>query len=74
MEITTHHGALDLLRETAPKAEVKSDIRFIDSDKYITAAGISAGIDMSLYVVGKLLGQDIAEKTAAYMEYDWKKY
>ncbi len=71
MEITTHHGALDLLRETAPKAEVRSDVRFIDNDRYITAAGISAGIDMSLYVVGKLLGRDIAEKTASYMEYNW---
>ncbi len=71
LEITTHHGALDLLRETAPKAIVRSDKRFIDNGKYIIAAGISAGIDMSLYVVEKLLGKDIAEKTAQYMEYDW---
>jgi transcriptional regulator GlxA family with amidase domain len=36
------------------------------------SAGISAGIDMSLFVIGKLLGKEKAEETAQYMEYDWK--
>jgi transcriptional regulator GlxA family with amidase domain len=38
----------------------------------IVAAGISAGIDMSLHVVARLLGETEALKTARYMEYDWK--
>jgi transcriptional regulator GlxA family with amidase domain len=32
-------------------------------------AGIAAGIDMSLHVVGRLLGKEVAEKTARQMEY-----
>jgi transcriptional regulator GlxA family with amidase domain len=36
------------------------------------SAGIATGIDMSLYVVAKLLGKEQAVKTAQYMEYDWK--
>ena len=66
---TTHHGALDLLRELAPNTTIVENQRFVDNGKIITSGGIAAGIDMSLHVVGKLLGTAQAEKTAEYMEY-----
>lgn len=66
---TTHHLALDLLQELAPNTTVVSDRRFVDNGKIITSGGIAAGIDMSLYVVSKILGRAAAEKTAEYMEY-----
>jgi transcriptional regulator GlxA family with amidase domain len=71
LEATTHRGALDLLREAAPGARIREGARFVDNGRVIVAAGISAGIDMSLYVVGRLLGQDLAEEAAGYMEYHW---
>lgn len=72
LEATTHHGALDLLRETAPRTRISPEKRFVDNGRVIVSAGISAGIDMSLYVVARLLGEAEAWKTARYMEYDWK--
>jgi transcriptional regulator GlxA family with amidase domain len=66
---TTHHQALDLLRKLAPNTTVVANRRFVDNGKIITSGGIAAGIDMSLYVVGKLLGTAAAEKTANHMEY-----
>lgn len=69
---TTHHLAIDLLKEIAPNTEIRAGDRFVDNGKIILSAGISAGIDMSLYVVAKLLGKEEAIKTAEYMEYDWK--
>ncbi|MCU0545508.1 MAG: DJ-1/PfpI family protein [Oscillatoriaceae cyanobacterium Prado104] len=66
---TTHHQALELLKELAPHTTVVGDRRFVDNGKIITSGGIAAGIDMSLYVVGKLLGSAAAEKTANHMEY-----
>src|SRR6185369_2550093 len=72
LETTTHHGSLDLLRELAPTASVHSDRRFIDNGRVICSAGISAGIDMSLHVVARLHGQDVAAKTARQMEYNWQ--
>ncbi|MBI5585664.1 MAG: DJ-1/PfpI family protein [Deltaproteobacteria bacterium] len=72
LEATTHHGALDLLRQHTPRTKISPEKRFIDNGKVIVSAGISAGIDMSLYVVGRLLGEDEALQTARYMEYDWK--
>ncbi len=72
LEATTHHQVIENLRELAPSAVVRENVRFVDNGKIMTAAGISAGIDLSLHVVRKLLGGEIAAKTARYMEYDWQ--
>ncbi len=71
LEATTHHGAIGLLRQTAPKATVHADRRFVDNGRVICSAGIAAGIDMSLHVVGRLLGEEIAKRTAKQIEYSW---
>lgn len=68
---TTHHSTLDLLRDLAPHSRIYADRRFVDNGRIITSAGISAGIDMSLHVVARLLGQAKAEETARDMEYEW---
>jgi transcriptional regulator GlxA family with amidase domain len=71
---TSHHEAFENLRELAPQVDWQEgdwrETRFIDNGNIITAGGISAGIDMSLYVVSKLLGRDKARATADYMEYN----
>ncbi len=69
---TTHHGAIDLLKRTAPNTTVVDDQRFVDNGRVILAAGVSAGIDMSFHVVEKLLGSEAALRTAKQMEYHWK--
>jgi transcriptional regulator GlxA family with amidase domain len=73
LSATTHHGAIELLKEVAPKTDVLESERIVDNRRIVLSAGISAGIDMSLYVVSRLLGQAQAEETATYMEYDWSK-
>lgn len=72
LPVVTHHGVVDHLRELAPAAEVRTGERFIDTGRVVTTGGISAGIDGSFYVVARLLGDDVAARTAAYMEYDWR--
>lgn len=69
LKVTTHAGAFDLLAELAPLAEIDRSARFVDNGTVVTSAGISAGIDMSLHVVGQLFGSGMADKTASYMEY-----
>jgi transcriptional regulator GlxA family with amidase domain len=69
LKSTTHHSAFELLGEIAPGTEIVRDVRFVDNGKVITAAGISAGIDMSLYVIEMLYSIETAQHTAAYMEY-----
>jgi transcriptional regulator GlxA family with amidase domain len=72
LEAITHHGAIDLLGQVAPKTTVHAECRFVDNGRVICSAGIAAGIDMSLHVVGRLLGREVAEKTARQMEYPWQ--
>jgi transcriptional regulator GlxA family with amidase domain len=72
LEATTHHGAIGLLREVAPKTTLHTDRRFVDNGRVVCSAGIAAGIDMSLHVVARLLGLEVAEKTARQMEYPWQ--
>ena len=60
LEATTHHGAIDLLRQTAPQTTVHADRRFVDNGRVVCSAGIAAGIDMSLHVLARLLGRDVA--------------
>ena len=69
LKSTTHHSAFELLGEIAPDTEIIREVRFVDNGNVITAAGISAGIDMSLYVVEMLYGKETARNTAEYMEY-----
>lgn len=71
LEATTHHGAIDLLQSIAPKTTVHADRRFVDNGRVVCSAGIAAGIDMSLHVVGRLYGADVAHRTARQMEYPW---
>ena len=64
---TTHWGALETLAALDPTIKVCRK-RYVDQG-IVTSAGISAGIDMALYVVGELLGPEVSEDTARYMEY-----
>jgi transcriptional regulator GlxA family with amidase domain len=72
LQATTHHSAFDELAETAPKCTIVRDRRYVDNGRIITSAGITAGIDTSLYVVQRLLGSEIAHETAQHMEYPWQ--
>jgi transcriptional regulator GlxA family with amidase domain len=72
LEATTHQGTLSALRRMAPRTVVHSDLRFVDNGKVITAAGVSAGVDASLHIVSRLLGEERARQTARYMEYAWE--
>ena len=73
MEVTTHWEDIGELRQSFPGLVVRENVRWIDSGHIVTSAGISAGIDMSLHLVGRLAGRDHAEKTARQMEYNWQK-
>jgi len=68
-EFTTHHAVVDDLIAIAPKSIYRKGVRFVDNGRLMTAAGISAGIDLSLYIVEKLYGARVKEQTMKYMEY-----
>ncbi len=73
-EATTWHGAINGLRMLAPNTIVHDDQRWVDNGSVVTSAGVSAGIDASLHIVARLCGEEVAQSTAEYMEYDWRPH
>ncbi|MCA0234489.1 MAG: DJ-1/PfpI family protein [Bacteroidetes bacterium] len=71
LKATTHFMALDSLRAISTEIEVVEKVRYVDNGTVILSAGVSAGIDMSYYVVSKLLGAEIATEAARYAQYDY---
>ena len=69
----THHEVYDHMKQIVPTGEPRTEQRFVRSGNIFTSGGISAGIDLSFHIVNLLHGEDIAVKTATYMEYDWNK-
>lgn len=73
MEVTTHHEVFDDIRRIAPRATLNQKARFVDNGRILTAGGISAGIDVAFHIVRKLHGDEVADRTARYMEYgNWQ--
>ncbi len=73
LSATTHFKAVEQMRAVAPNTQIFPEKRWIDNGRIILSAGVSAGIDMSLYIVSKLHGEAIAVDTAIYIQYDYWK-
>ena len=69
---TTHHEFLDKLQKEYPDIQVKRGVRFVEGEKISTAGGLTSGTDLALRVVERYFGREVAQTTAAYMEYQGK--
>ena len=67
---TTHWQSLELLPTLGTDIEVRPDDRFVDTGEVITAAGVSAGIDMALHLVARLHSPERAREVRRYIQYD----
>jgi transcriptional regulator GlxA family with amidase domain len=67
LEATTHWAALDLLERFGARAVER---RVVEQGKVITAAGVSAGIDMALVLADRIAGPEVAQAIQLAIEYD----
>ena len=70
---TTHWEDINDFKELFPDTIVHENVRWVDEGRIVTSAGISAGIDMSLHLIARLKGEDLALGTARQMEFDWNR-
>lgn len=70
-KVTTHWEDIDDLAVLFPRLQTVRDVRWVDEGRIVSSAGISAGIDMSLHLVRRLCGHELAVKTARQMQFDW---
>lgn len=73
LSATSFHRNLDELANDFPNINVVDNQRYVDNGKIITSAGLSSGIDASLYLVSKVNGIESAKTIAMHIEYDWKQ-
>ncbi len=66
---TTHWRLLAWLRESFPAVTVEEQLHVVEDGHILTSAGIAAGIDLALKVVGRYYGEAVARATARHMEY-----
>ncbi len=66
---TTNKAALRLLEKSFSNINVIKNVKYVDAGNVITAAGVSSGINMALYVIKKLLGEEAAKRTADTIEF-----
>ncbi|MFE7043360.1 DJ-1/PfpI family protein [Streptomyces atratus] len=66
-QATTHWMYRDLLARFGATPVTR---RWVEDGHFITAAGVSAGIDMALHLVGRLAGNEVARTVQLFIEYD----
>ena len=66
----TWHGAFEELLPLGKDIEARRDDRFVDDGEVITAAGVSAGIDMGLTLAARIAGDEFSQAIQLGIEYD----
>jgi putative intracellular protease/amidase len=67
LEATTHWAAMETLADTGARPTGR---RVVPQGKIVTAAGVSSGIDMALFLAGQIAGDTIAQAIQLGIEYD----
>jgi transcriptional regulator GlxA family with amidase domain len=58
-----------LMRERHPAIEVREEAMLVDCGALVTGGGVTLGIDATLHLLARLLGEEVADETARIMEY-----
>ncbi|WP_030410591.1 DJ-1/PfpI family protein [Streptomyces sp. NRRL S-1448] len=67
--VATHHAFEDTLQARGNITVVR-DARYVVDGELVTSQGVSAGIDMALWLVGQLHGRDHARAVRRYIQYE----
>ena len=73
LSVTTHWEDIPELKTCYPQLRVVENQRWVKQGRIVTSGGISAGMDMSLFLVSELTSLDVAEKTSRQMAYRWQQ-
>lgn len=70
---TTNKLAFEWVASQSASVSWKKQARWVEDGRFFTSSGVSAGIDMSLALIQKLLGKETAEEIALWAEYEWHR-
>jgi transcriptional regulator GlxA family with amidase domain len=66
---TTHHDYYEEFERTFPQVQLVRDRRFVDNGKFVSAGGLTSGIDGAIHVIARYYGVEEAQRVAVYLEH-----
>ena len=72
-QATSNKMAFEWACRMGPKTEWIPKARWVEDGKFVTSAGVSAGMDMALALIEQWFGSEQAEAVALGAEYDWHR-
>jgi transcriptional regulator GlxA family with amidase domain len=73
LRATTNKRAFAWVVSQGPAVNWIKQARWVEEGKFATSAGVSAGIDMALALIARIVDADAAEAVALTMEYEWHR-
>jgi transcriptional regulator GlxA family with amidase domain len=70
---TTNKAVFGWVAEQGRAVQWIKQARWVEDGPFVTSSGVSAGIDMTLAVIARLVSNEVAERIALRMEYDWHR-
>jgi transcriptional regulator GlxA family with amidase domain len=70
---TTNKRVFGWVAEQGPAVQWVKQARWVEDGPFVTSSGVSAGIDMTLAVIARLMSNAAAERIALGMQYDWHR-
>lgn len=70
---TTNKAAFDWVSSQGPRVNWRKQARWVEDERYFTSSGVSAGMDMSLALISRLLDTETAQQVATWAEYEWHR-
>jgi transcriptional regulator GlxA family with amidase domain len=70
---TTNKRSFAWVQSQGPQVNWVKQARWVEDGKFATSSGVSAGIDMALAIIARLVSAEAAEKAAIGMEYEWHR-
>lgn len=69
---TTNKAWFQWVEEQGPTVQWVRSARWVDDGSVVTSSGVSAGMDMALHVIARLVSLETSENLARMMEYEWR--
>jgi AraC family transcriptional regulator, transcriptional activator FtrA len=71
---TTHHYTFADIAKAHPDVKLVRGVRYVEDDNIITSAGVTAGVDATLFVLKRMLGREAALDVAEQIDYPHARF
>ena len=71
---TTHHNSFSVIAQAHPTVKLVRGVRYVEDANIISSAGITAGVDATLFTLQRMLGRDAALDVARQIDYPYTRF